>query len=60
MDSTSPGTEQILVCSAFVEFRLAFLFVRSLGNAKIAGMAHDLHLDGLKYNIVRQLFPTSI
>ena len=27
-----------------------------LGNAKIAGMADDAHLTGLKYNIVRDYF----
>ena len=27
-----------------------------LGNAKIAGMAHDANLTGLKYNIVRDYF----
>ena len=26
------------------------------GNAKIAGMVHDAHLTGLRYNIVRDYF----
>lgn len=54
MNRTSPGIERILVCPTFLKFAPPFSFMNPPGNAKIAGMAHDLHLDGLKYNIVRR------
>jgi len=37
-------------------YLLSFLDRANIGNAKIAGMAHDLHLDGLKYNIIAAVF----
>ncbi|KIM45557.1 hypothetical protein M413DRAFT_430226 [Hebeloma cylindrosporum] len=42
----------------FVSFLylLSFLDRANIGNAKIAGMTHDLHLDGLKYNIIAAVF----
>ncbi|CAA7260730.1 unnamed protein product [Cyclocybe aegerita] len=42
----------------FVSFLylLSFLDRANIGNAKIAGMSHDLNLDGLKYNIIAAVF----
>ncbi|KAF5328609.1 hypothetical protein D9619_011576 [Psilocybe cf. subviscida] len=37
-------------------YLLSFLDRANIGNAKIAGMGHDLHLDGLKYNIIAAVF----
>ncbi|KAF6740917.1 phthalate transporter [Ephemerocybe angulata] len=39
-----------------VLYLLSFLDRANIGNAKIAGMAHDLHLDGLKYNTIAAVF----
>ncbi|TFK22206.1 phthalate transporter [Coprinopsis marcescibilis] len=39
-----------------VLYLLSFLDRANIGNAKIAGMAKDLHLDGLKYNIIAAVF----
>ncbi|KAH8832715.1 major facilitator superfamily domain-containing protein [Flagelloscypha sp. PMI_526] len=37
-------------------YLLSFLDRANIGNAKIAGMAVDAHLDGLKYNIIAAVF----
>ncbi|EAU90942.1 phthalate transporter [Coprinopsis cinerea okayama7 len=37
-------------------YLLSFLDRANIGNAKIAGMAHDLKLDGLKYNVIAAVF----
>ncbi|RDB16719.1 hypothetical protein Hypma_002552 [Hypsizygus marmoreus] len=37
-------------------YLLSFLDRANIGNARIAGMAVDVHLDGLKYNVVAAVF----
>lgn len=37
-------------------YLLSFLDRSNIGNAKVAGMAHDLNLVGLKYNLAAALF----
>ncbi|PFH53712.1 hypothetical protein AMATHDRAFT_54146 [Amanita thiersii Skay4041] len=39
-----------------VLYLLSFLDRANIGNARIAGMAKDAHLDGLKYNIIAAVF----
>ncbi|TFK67361.1 MFS general substrate transporter [Pluteus cervinus] len=37
-------------------YLLSFLDRSNIGNARVAGMATDAHLDGLKYNVIAAVF----